>query len=337
MTPEQRHLLRLQRAKATEEAEAEVERWRPHQSLRGVALAFSNAERELAFAKERDAIQATRPAGCWCLGLGGRNWKAFREGYDDGPGHYLEYCGCNAGQAAREADTQSRIAVEAKAQERRRAAAAERAEQFQRTLPVHFRSLSLETYPTVTHAQRRIVESLQAWVQSGREQRPWLLIHGQPGLGKTGLCIGVADRMIRDGYVDSAMFVTVRRLFAQIQEGYDARGDVNHLDRALGADLLILDEVGGERATTWSRETLEDLIGERHAHHAPTLITTNKTPKMLLQHTGERVFQRILELSTVLGTSDLTCLRVRESVESPRRTVRAVKTETEGDTARWGF
>lgn len=54
---------------------------------------------------ERDVFASTRPRGCWCLGIGGRDprWIPFRD--DEDEISYLrtfaEYCGCPDGEEAK--------------------------------------------------------------------------------------------------------------------------------------------------------------------------------------------------------------------------------------------
>jgi hypothetical protein len=46
----------------------------------GLLDQIARTEQPLAAARERDAIQATRPSGCWCLGVGGQHPSSDRVG-----------------------------------------------------------------------------------------------------------------------------------------------------------------------------------------------------------------------------------------------------------------
>ena len=40
--------------------------------------------------------------------------------------------------------------------------------------------------------------------------------------------------------------------------------------------LLILDDLGREKTTDWTRDVLYDLINYRYSHRLPTIFTTNE-------------------------------------------------------------
>ena len=59
-------------------------------------------------------------------------------------------------------------------------------------------------------------------------------------------------------------------------------------------DLLILDDLGAEFSTSFSYATLYQWINTRLNKRLPTIISTNLTPKELLDLYGERVFSRLI-------------------------------------------
>lgn len=97
-------------------------------------------------------------------------------------------------------------------------------------------------------------------------------LFGQPGVGKTyaaACCVRLAAEAGR-----KAKLVTVPALLEQVKAGYDG-GDRLALDRAKGYDLLVLDDLGMERATGWSMETLSALIDHRTSRGLVTVVTSN--------------------------------------------------------------
>lgn len=97
-------------------------------------------------------------------------------------------------------------------------------------------------------------------------------LFGQPGVGKTyaaACCVRLALESGR-----RAKLVSVPSLLEAVKAGYDG-GDRAVLDRAKGYDLLVLDDLGMERATAWSMETLSSLVDHRVSRGLPTVVTSN--------------------------------------------------------------
>lgn len=97
-------------------------------------------------------------------------------------------------------------------------------------------------------------------------------LFGEPGRGKTyaaACCVRLAAEAGR-----KAKLVTVPMLLEQARAGYDG-GDRLALERARGYELLALDDLGMERATEWTMETLSALIDHRTSRGLPTVVTSN--------------------------------------------------------------
>jgi DNA replication protein DnaC len=279
---------------------------------------LEQAQARLLKAQERDAIQATRPEGCWCLGVGGSQPTSTRLG--EKRWHYFEkYCNCPDGVARRELDRPLR-------QEAWMAKAKRRADDFRATLPQRFQYFTLATYPQTTEAQKNVVKRLQAWVADECSDDPeepgadwgtnrWLLLHGPYGTGKTGLAGAVGAALLETRMVDSVHMAAVPRLLDRVRATYNRQSKENEteadvMEELFDVECLILDDLGAERATDWVAEKLFTLINHRHDEELMTIITTNLAPSELGAHIGERTMWRIAELSFVVSLEGCPNLRL---------------------------
>ncbi len=59
--------------------------------------------------------------------------------------------------------------------------------------------------------------------------------------------------------------------------------------------LLVLDDLGAEKATEWSMGVLFELVAARHDRREQILITSNLTPRRLADAGYERIVSRIAD------------------------------------------
>lgn len=110
-----------------------------------------------------------------------------------------------------------------------------------------------------------------------------LLFVGPPGGGKTHLAVAVLAELVRR-YGVRGRFVDFTSLIHQIQATFDPRSPESKsqiLDPIVGADLLVLDELGAQKPTPWVQDVLYLIINTRYTERRPTLFTTNY--RMLLE------------------------------------------------------
>jgi DNA replication protein DnaC len=125
-----------------------------------------------------------------------------------------------------------------------------------------------------TAAQRYVDEFLQA---EGRFRESGLLFIGPPGVGKTHLAVGVLVELVERFRV-RARFAEFTPLIHQIQSTFDPGSPESKqevLDPLIGAELLVLDELGAQQPTPWVRDILYLIINSRYTRRLPTLFTTN--------------------------------------------------------------
>jgi DNA replication protein DnaC len=141
-----------------------------------------------------------------------------------------------------------------------------------------------------------------------------IALHGNTGCGKTHLAVSTLREMIQkdtipdyhdySGYtqIHGAMFITVPNLLMEIRASFkDNLGETEKeiVGRYVTYPLLILDDLGSDRATEWAIETLYLIIDGRDSNLKPTFITTNLSVQEIESHYGARIASRIAGMQIV--------------------------------------
>lgn len=126
-----------------------------------------------------------------------------------------------------------------------------------------------------------------------------LVFIGTVGSGKTFLASAIANELIEMKQIRVKL-----RNFAQIindlqKGGFDL--DRNEYIRNLvSVSLLILDDLGIERNTTYAKEQVYQIVNSRYLEHKPTIFTTNLSLENITSSSEsmeyQRIYSRILEM-----------------------------------------
>jgi DNA replication protein DnaC len=99
-----------------------------------------------------------------------------------------------------------------------------------------------------------------------------------------------------------ALFINVPRFLLSLKDNISNKNDyVEHIkSRVLEADLVVWDEVATKAVTQFEHEHLLSLINSRIDLGKSQIFTSNVQPERLAEVVGDRLYSRIVNLSTVL-------------------------------------
>jgi DNA replication protein DnaC len=160
-----------------------------------------------------------------------------------------------------------------------------------------------------------VQEFVDLW--PGSDEGRGLLLIGPCGSGKTHLAVAALVEIINAGKPGHLLFSNFQDLIQEIQASFDSDevpSKSELLRPLLEADLLVLDELGSQKPTTFVQDILYYVINTRYNSERTTIFTTNYTDtpadgkdENLAQRIGTRLRSRLYEMATLVpftGASD---------------------------------
>lgn len=121
---------------------------------------------------------------------------------------------------------------------------------------------------------------------------PNLLFLGGPGLGKTHLTLAIISGVIEKGYM--AVYGPAENLFSSIENEKFYGENKGSYENMLSCDLLVIDDLGTEMATAFTKSALYNLINTRLLTKKPTIINTNLSLKEIQDIYSPRIASRLI-------------------------------------------
>lgn len=118
-----------------------------------------------------------------------------------------------------------------------------------------------------------------------------LLLQGATGIGKTHLCLAIARGVTEQGY--GVVYGSVQPLVRQLEAEHFGRAQGDSEGQLVNCDLLVLDDLGMEFDTPFSRACLYNVINARLLEGKPTVISTNLSYTALQERYGDQIASRI--------------------------------------------
>jgi DNA replication protein DnaC len=172
---------------------------------------------------------------------------------------------------------------------------------------------SFDSYPADDAIGAKAKRDAIEWLD---ESESSLLIFGPVGSGKSGLAWSIVVEQInrRQGW-DDHLFVNVRQLLTRMRRSFGTGDAYDPTDELIEAQTLVLDDLGAERVTDWTREVLATIVEGRYLQDQGTIVTSNFAPSQLARRfddpiIGKRIVSRLTQDATQIKL-DRADLRAR--------------------------
>lgn len=170
-----------------------------------------------------------------------------------------------------------------------------RAEEFNRNTYLklsRFEDFDLKYYSGDDyHTMKKILDFTRNYAETFTADAKSIMMSGGTGLGKTHLSLAVADRVIRRGF--AVVYDSVINILDSIEDEHYGEHSRETLDAVLGADLLILDDLGTEQESRFFKSKIFNIIDTRINRRKPTIISTNLNLADISERYGGRIVSRL--------------------------------------------
>lgn len=119
-----------------------------------------------------------------------------------------------------------------------------------------------------------------------------LLFMGGAGLGKTHLTLAMVGEITRNGFVP--VYGSAENLFSQIEKEKFTGANRGAYEAMIKSDLLVIDDLGAETATSFTKSALYNLVNTRLLVNRPIVINTNLTMKGIEERYTARISSRLM-------------------------------------------
>lgn len=125
-----------------------------------------------------------------------------------------------------------------------------------------------------------------------KEDNVGLLFYGDVGSGKTYLACAIANELIERKQV-KVKIMNLSEVINQIQKSAFKLDSNEIISNLSNIPLLILDDLGIERDTSYAREQVYNIINSRYLKGRPTIFTTNLSLEIIQNPNIDLEYQRI--------------------------------------------
>ena len=141
-----------------------------------------------------------------------------------------------------------------------------------------------------------------------------LLMIGSVGNGKSFTACCIANALVDKGV--SVIFCNFDAILNRIKSTFNSKEDEYSILKTLNsAQLLVLDDLGTETISEWSKSKLYNIVDYRYREKKTTIVTTNLSQEQLISLYGDRTFDRLREMCVPLKFRDKS-FREEKAVET---------------------
>lgn len=158
-----------------------------------------------------------------------------------------------------------------------------------------FRSISFKNFVLNQYNEKcfRLCKRYATAFDKMMEKNMGLLMYGGVGTGKTFAAACIAN------YLLDQKIPVVMISFIKLLEMLEKNTDNDIIQNLQSAKLLVLDDLGAERRTSYALEKVCNIIDARYRSKLPAILTTNLTMDEIMDAESmqyERIYDRIFEM-----------------------------------------
>lgn len=118
-----------------------------------------------------------------------------------------------------------------------------------------------------------------------------LLLQGPTGTGKTHLSLAIARSVAEKGY--GVVYGSAGTLLRRLEQEHFGKAEGDSEEQMIRCDLLVLDDLGMEFDTPFTRASIYNILNARLLEGRPTVISTNLGSAALQSRYGDQIASRI--------------------------------------------
>ena len=174
-------------------------------------------------------------------------------------------------------------------------------------VPLRYQDNSLMSFEGSEEEKEKAIKAL--------DNKGHVFITGDCGTGKTHFGIGLLLESYADNfYFNEEMdkvdfkhskprFLSAVEFFLELKASFNASSledEKSVLEKYARPHVLLIDDVGAEKITDWSRQMFYTLIDRRYVNMRPTIITSNLNMNEFAEKFDDRVASRIADKGEVI-------------------------------------
>lgn len=132
-------------------------------------------------------------------------------------------------------------------------------------------------------------------IETEIENVPNLLFYGNPGTGKTYLANCICNFLIEQGYTVRSYSIIELLDFVNEALIIDRQGNLDEYKMLTECDLLVIDDLGTESITSFTKNRLFSILNARMLNYKKTILCTNMSISDISKSYSPNIFSRIVE------------------------------------------
>lgn len=163
-----------------------------------------------------------------------------------------------------------------------------------------------EEWPASALVRARVKSYAYSIEASTLHGKPWLVLHGEYGTGKSHMAAAVIRFFIEEGwrecyfrvwtrYINRLQATMDRKRQSEDEFGHETQADI--LAELTRGGVVAIDDIDKQPASEWTRSKLFDVLNTRYNKMSPTILTfnTSLTDRTIEDFIGRAVLDRIMQ------------------------------------------